>query len=189
MDILGGTLVTCGVGALALEAARRRRHRRAWVRRLARGDVDLPLEIGHLSPELGRITVQARTLRLQLQTPVSRYFAAPWPATPWGRRQICDEYDLAVVDARRALWEWIRDVQRLPTADLGLLRRLGIDLHAVGLAFARSDVFDRTDDPWDAVMWPRGPDLQRVADGLARAVEALGRFELAVLVARADPYR
>ena len=149
----------------------------------------VPLEVGHLSPALARLTVQARVLRLSLQTPVSRCIAAPWLATPWGRRQICDEYDLAVVDARRALWEWIGDVRRLPVADRVLLTRLGIDLQPVGLVFARPDLLDRTDDPWDDVMWPRAPDFGRVADQLASAVEALGRFELALLRRRTDPYR
>ena len=128
-------------------------------------------------------------LRLSLQTPMQRYFAAPWPATPWGRRQACDEYDLAIVDVRRALWEWIREVQRLPVADRTLLRRLGVDLAEVGRAFAGPELFDRTPDPWDAAVWPRGPDVQRLAEGLSRAAQALGRFELTLLAARVDPYR
>jgi hypothetical protein len=189
VELLASTLVTCGVGALALRAGARRRRRRAFMQRLSGSDVELPLCIDHLPPDLGKLTVQARTLRLSLETPVRRYVCAPWLATPWGRRQICDEYDLAIVDVRRALWDWIRDVQRLSVADRGLLQRLGVDLTEVGRAFARPDLLDRTDDPWDVAVWPRGPDLRRLADGLSRAVEALGRFELALLVARTDPYR
>lgn len=189
MDFFASTLVTCGVGALAVRAQHRRRRRRAFLRGLARADVDLPLRTDHLPPDLGRLTVQARMLRLSLQTPMQRYFAAPWPATPWGRRQACDEYDLAIVDVRRALWEWICEVQRLPVADRTLLRRLGVDLAEVGRAFAGPELFDRTPDPWDAAVWPRGPDVQRLAEGLSRAAQALGRFELTLLAARVDPYR
>ena len=159
------------------------------MRRLSGSDVELPLHIDHLPPDLGRLTVQARTLRLSLETPVRRYFAAAWPATPWGRRQICDEYDLAIVDVRRALWEWIGDVKRLPLSDRSLLARLGVDLAEVGRAFAQPELLDRTADPWDVAVWPRGPDVARLAEGLSRAVEALGRFEVTLLVARPDPYR
>lgn len=177
-------------GATATASIAHRQHlRRRLGQRLLRADVLLPLEVTHLPPALGKLTVAARTVRLMLQTPVTRYLEAPLRASPWGRRQVCDEYDLALCDARRALWEWIGQARRLGLPDRARLRGMGIDLAPIAEVFAAAGVLDRTDDVWDAGVWPRAPNLRRTADELSRAIESLGRFETAMLTASSDPYR
>jgi hypothetical protein len=190
LNLFATTCVLASGATLAVGIARRQHARRRVAQHLGRIDVSAPLAVEHLSPALARLTVHARTLRLQLQTPVHRYLQAPVPTTPWGRRQIFDEYDLALIDARRALWEWIGDVRRLAAPDRLRLARLGVDLAAVGQVFAASDALERTADPWDQGIWPRAPNVRRVAAELARAIESLGRFETTMLAASfEDPYR
>jgi hypothetical protein len=189
LDLLATTCALVAGVTVTVGHAQRHRVRRDVARRLARSDVTLPLAVGHLSPALSRLTVAARTVRLLLETPVTRYLDAPIRATPWGRRQVCDEYDLALSDARRALWEWIVDARRLGRQDRACLRGLGVDLVPIGEVFTRGEGLERTDDIWDERLWPPGPDVIRAAGELSRAIESLGRFERAMLTAPHDPYR
>lgn len=185
------SLLCVGGGATVATAnlVRQRARRAGLARRLAEIDVNLPLDTGHLSPALADLTCQARTLRLCLATPLQRMPEGTWRDTPWRRRQRCDEYDRALVDARRALWDWITCARDLSGADRALLRRLGLNLRAVQRALFAPGVLERTSDPWEAVLYPTTPDYDRVSDGLCEAMQDLQRFEVALLSLRAHPYR
>jgi hypothetical protein len=50
-------------------------------------------------------------------------------------------------------------------------------------------VFDRTEDPWEEVLYPAAPDLERLARALYGAMTDLRHFEAALLAYRPAPYR
>lgn len=106
---------------------------------------------------------------------------------PWVRRQHCDEYDAAIVDLRRALWDWMLELRALDEDELRLLREMGLSLRP----FRRLLYFeiDRTDDTWEEVIWPTRPDLDSVARLLGTVMDELDRFEAALMTVSSDPYR
>lgn len=181
----GGATATVATTRLLRHRARRGR----IARRLAELDVSMPLETRHLTPGLASLTRQARTLRLVLATPLQRMPDRPWQETPWRRRQRCDEYDRALADARRALWDWLSAGSRLPAGDRAVLHRLGIELGAVRSALFAPGVLERTPDAFDDVWLPNEPDFDAVTDGLFGAMHDLHRLEYRLLSMRSDPYR
>lgn len=181
----------CGTGVtVATQRARRARARRlALLRRLEQIQVDLPLDVRHLTPALGQLAIQARVVRLVLETPVVRVLRGPFRETPWGRRERCDDYDLAVVEARRALWEWLGTVERLSGSDRALLRQLGLNVQRLRALMRQPGVFERTLDVFEETLYPTAPDPERVTALLCQAMVDLRGFEVALLSHRPDPYR
>ena len=140
-----------------------------------------------LSPRLRHVAQQAGILRLVIDTPLRRARDPLVGELPWVRRAYCDEYDLAVGDARKALWEWLREVERLPPADRRQLLELGLSARPFRrLLFSR---LDRTSDTWEEVVWAEAPRLDEAVVFLREVVNELARFETVVLNARAHPYR
>lgn len=189
-----GTMViatVCG-SWLTVSAARSRRaraRRQRTRRRLEQLHVDLPLDVRHLTPSLGKLAVQARVVRLVLETPLQRFLDTPLRETPWGRRERCDDYDLAVVEARRALWEWLGAVDRLDRGDQALLQQLGLGVRRLRVTLRQPGVFERTDDVFEETLVPVAPDPELVTSVLCEAMVDLRRFEVALLLHRPDPYR
>ncbi len=187
------TLLTTTTGAGAtylLERARRdHRRRQALARRLAQTDVHLPLDVEHLSPNLAALTVGARTVRLVLQTPLARLQRSGVRELPWRMRERLADYDNALADARRALWHWLCSFRRLDAGEQSLLRHLGLDPRPLRSVMWQPGVFDRTDDVWDASIFPEVPDGHRVTEALMQAIADLRRFEVALLSCRSTPYR
>lgn len=173
----------------ATRARRGRERRRALARRLEQIHVDLPLDVRHLTPELGALAIQARVVRLQLETPLLRFLDTPLREAPWGRRERCDDYDLAVGEARRALWEWLALVQRLGSPDRALLLQLGLGVQQLRALMRQPGVFERTDDVFEDVLVPAAPDPDLVTRMLCQAMVDLRGFEVALLSHRPDPYR
>jgi hypothetical protein len=165
-----------------------RRHRReAEIRREldeANGDtLHIP---EHLSPTLAELASETHRLRLELETPVRRIRTPLVSETPWARRQRCDEYDAALYEVRRAIWDWLRLLRRLGAEDRQLLGELGLSV-----APFRRVLFgcDRTSDVWEQVIYARAPDLDFVWAELRRMILELKRFERALLSSSVDPYR
>ncbi len=187
--MLVATASAAGVTMAASRARRARARRRALVRRLEQIHVDLPLDVRHLTPELGALAIQARVVRLQLETPLLRFLDTPLREAPWGRRERCDDYDLAVGEARRALWEWLALVQRLGSPDRALLLQLGLGVQQLRALMRQPGVFERTDDVFEDVLVPAAPDPDLVTRMLCQAMVDLRGFEVALLSHRPDPYR
>lgn len=165
-----------------------RRHRRelAIERELDEANGEALSIPDHLSPALAAIAAQTHRLRLELETPVRRIRTPLVSETPWARRQRCDEYDAALYEVRRAIWEWLRTLRRLGEDDRRLLGELGLSVVPFRrLLFA----CDRTDDVWEQVVWAQAPDLDMIWAELRRTILELKRFELALVSAPADPYR
>lgn len=189
---LSWTLTASGALVAALAARRLAQHRghRRRTRELERLGDDLPPgSTAHLSPRLADLAVQARIVRLSLATPLQRYQAPLLHDTPWGRRAACDQYDLAIADARRALWEWLLLFRRLGEPDRALLTSLGLSLTPFYTALFKPGVFDRSLDLWEETLYPSAPDLQHVFAELRRTMHDLRSFESTLLTAVSDPYR
>ncbi|NVB42684.1 hypothetical protein G6O69_32985 [Pseudenhygromyxa sp. WMMC2535] len=165
---------------------RRRQRDQAIERELEQTNGDHQPLPDHLSPTLAAIAIDARRLRLELETPIRRIRQPLLSETPWARRQRCDEYDAALYEARRAMWDWLRSLRQLNDEDRLLLGEFGLSVKPFrALLFA----CDRTDDVWEQVMWPRAPDPDEVWAQLRRTILELERFEAALLRAHDSPYR
>lgn len=191
MDPLVTLLTTTGAGATWVLARRirRRSQQRALARRLASYEVEQPLDTRHLSPGLAALASGARTLRLVLETPLSRAFAASREASPIRLAESIAEYDLALTDARHELWRWLLGIRNLNAPDYALLRALQLDPRPLRALMYKPGVFERGDDVFAEPLFPVAPDLDLVVDELCAAIEHLRRFEVALLSHRADPYR
>ncbi len=167
---------------------RRKQHARDRALEAAHDDAEA-INTRNLSPELARLAQQTRIVRLTLETPLRRYSAPVLSDTPWGRRTRCDEYDNALIDARRALWDWMHAFKHLEPRDLTRLQELGLSLAPFRAVLYKRGVFDRSDDPWEQVLFPRAPDLDYVFSELRRTMYELKRFEFALTGRSLDPYR
>ncbi len=185
------TVSGTGVTVAANRARRSRARRQALRRHLEQIHVDLPLDVRHLTPPLGSLAIQARVVRLILETPLHRFVDTPFRDTPWGRRERCDDYDLALVEARRALWEWLVAAEHLQGDDRALLWQLGLGEQGRRLrALLRlPGVFERTNDVFEETLYPAVPDPDHVTRSLCQAMVDLRRIEVALLSHRPDPYR
>lgn len=180
-----------GAGALYM-AERVRRHWRVKdhvARRLREAQLEMPLDTAHLTGGLARLAAQTRIVRLALETPLRRFSSRVAADTPWRRRERCDEFDRALVDARMAIWEWLLSVRALDEWDRSVLTRLGLSPQTLQRVLFTPGVFERTGDVWEQVLYPVEPDLEYVSDILGRAMMDLRRFEVSLLVWRPDPYR
>jgi len=171
-----GISVRRPVGALG-EARRQRANLRREMKSL--DEAVAPEEMPHLSRALGRLLEDTRMLRLALAEPIQA--ARAWYSadrSPLLARvdvgdgsdlDRCDEVDVALVNARRAVWDWVRAVEALPEADqrtlegLGLTTGLARDLLA-GAAFQRTSRAPRR-------------ELERIEQQLQPLLASLERFE------------
>ena len=187
--LLAATTTSAGAGVLVTRGRRKRAHRRAVARRVAASDVALPLETSHLSPALAGVTVGARVVRLSLQTPLRRMQDVSGHEASWRLRERLSEYDLALADARLALYQWLGSLGRLQTEELGVLRTLALDPRPLRSIMYKPGVFDRSEDAFDEALFPVMPDPELVVRELGDAMDHLRRFEVGLLGYRGDPYR
>jgi hypothetical protein len=140
----------------------------------------------HIHPTLAALAGETRRLRLELETPIRRIRTPLLSETPWGRRQRCDDYDAALYEVRRAIWDWLRMMRRLGADERKMLGDLGLTA-----APFRRMLFgcDRTNDVWEQVLYKRPPDLDSVWTEIRRTLVELERFERALLSGPVDPYR
>lgn len=176
------------LGVLAARWVRRRaRNRRLESEQAAQRTAEQVSLPKHLSPGLRRVAHGAYTLGLILDEPIRR---APDPLMaelPWVRRAHCDEYDLAMTDIRRAVWEWLKEVERLSEPERRRLGELGLSPRPFRRLLYAS--LDRTDDPWEEVVWAKTPNFDRIAAELAQVRSELQRFQCALLGPQVAPYR
>jgi hypothetical protein len=165
---------------------RRHQRERALARELAATNGDAPPIPAHLSPSLAAVAEQSYRLRLELELPVRRIRDPLVSETPWARRHRCDEFDAALYEVRRAVWEWLRMLGRLGSDDRQLLGELGLSV----VPF-RKILFgcDRTNDVWDQGLWASAPDLDAIWIELRRTILELERLERALVAGAPDPYR
>ncbi len=170
-------------GAL-VEAGRQRSNLRREMKAL--GEAVAPEAMPHLSQSLGRMLEDTRMLRLALAEPIQA--ARAWHAadgSPLLARvdvgdgsdlDRCDEVDFALVNARRAVWDWVRTVEALPEDDqrtlesLGLTTGLARDLLSGRTAFQRiSRTPKRELDRIEQQLQPLLASLERFETGLQQA--------------------
>ncbi len=174
--LMFGISVRRPFGAL-VEAGRQRANLRREMKAI--GEAVLPEAMPHLSQTLGRTLEDTRMLRLALAEPIQA--ARAWysaDGSPLLARvdvgdgsdlDRCDEVDVALVNARRAVWDWVRTVEALPDPDQRTLEGLGL---TTGLArdLLAGSAFQRTS---------RAPrrELARIEQQLQPLLASLDRFE------------
>lgn len=141
----------------------------------------------HLTAPLKGLVRQARNLRHLLEAPVGELSGPPWAETPWGRRARCAAWDLTISELRRAVWDWRRGFGGLAEGDVKWLEAVGV--RGVPLSGLLMGEVDRTNDPWEQVLFSRQPDPWRHGPALRRAAAELLRFERALTVSPAATYR
>jgi hypothetical protein len=174
--LIFGISVRRPFGAL-VEAGRQRANLAREMKALA--EAVAPEAMPHLSRTLARMLEDTRMLRLALAEPIQA--ARAWysaDASPLLARvdvgdgsdlDRCDEVDVALVNARRAVWDWVRTVEALPDPDqrtlegLGLTTGLARDLLS-GAAFQRTSRVPRR-------------ELERIEQQLQPLLASLERFE------------
>jgi hypothetical protein len=142
-----------------------------------------------LSPglaNLGGLVEQARTLRLLAEAPLT-HLEEPLAEGPWGRRMRCRDYDVALADLRREIWEWMLALTRLGESERRVLAELGL----TGAPFRRLLYVscDRGEDLWTEGLIARAPNPEEVSRELLRLRMELERFERAVCSITVGPYR
>lgn len=177
----GGSLL------LAYRLWKRRRRARALARSLESINDLGEANLNHLTPGLARVVRQSQHLRLLLETPLRRSEIPLWSESPWARRARCDAYDQCLVEVRRALYDWMAEVESLAPQELALLAQLGITPRPFQELLFGS--MDRTDDPWEQVLYPAAPDLDRTQQALVATMHELRRFEAALTAGPMTPYR
>ncbi len=138
----------------------------------------------HLSPTLARMLEETRMLRIALAEPLQA--AQAWHAADASKilahvdigdgsdLDRCDEVDMALVNARRAVWEWVTAVERLPDNDQRQLERLGLHTGmARGLLTERNALQRLSHTP--------RRELERIEQQLNPLVASLDRFETGLL--------
>lgn len=166
------------LGAL-VEAGRQRSNLRREMKAL--GEAVAPEAMPHLSRTLGRMLEDTRLLRLALAEPIQA--ARAWQAadgSPLLARvdvgdgsdlDRCDEVDFALVNARRAVWDWVRTVEALPEDDQRTLEGLGL---TTGLA--RDLLSGRT--AFQRISRAPRRELDRIEQQLQPLLASLERFEV-----------
>ena len=178
------------IGAL-VEAKRQSANFRREMKAIGAGDDVAAPE--HLSPTLARMVEETRMLRIALSEPLQAVRA--WHAADGSPilAQVdlgdgsdldrCDELDMALVNARRAVWDWCSAVERLPDADQRLLESLGLSTGIARGLLAERNAFQRIS---------RAPrrELGRIEAQLHPLVASLDRFEAGLMQAtRTGLYR
>ncbi|WAS98713.1 hypothetical protein [Nannocystis punicea] len=141
------------LGALR-EGQRQRANLERELRALAEAPELPAVTSAHLSPALARLFDETRLLRTSLEEPLQAVRA--WQAAdrnPWLARvdvgdgsdlDRLEEVDVALVNARRGVWDWLGMVDDLPEADRETLAGLGLSVGAVRAALEERDAFRRT---------------------------------------------
>lgn len=183
--LIVGVSIRRPIGAL-VEGRRQQANLRRELRALEAGPVVDVAPLDHLSPALARLALETRALRHALEEPVQAVRA--WHASdrnPWLARldvgdgsdlDRLDEVDVSLVNARRALWDWLAAVEALPETDRATLTQLGLSAGTVRGALEERGAFRRTSGAPQAesvrierMMAPVRAALERFEDGLVRA--------------------
>ncbi len=178
------------IGAL-VEARRQHANLRRELKSLAASEsIEAP---PHLSPTLARMVEDTRMLRIALDEPLQA--VRSWHAADSSKilasvdlgdgsdLDRCDELDMALVNARRAVWDWVSAVERLPSADQHLLESLGLSTGLARGLLSERHALQRTG---------RDPkrELARIEQQLGPLLASLDRFEAALMQAtRSSLYR
>ncbi|MCA9636230.1 MAG: hypothetical protein KC420_09415 [Myxococcales bacterium] len=93
-------------------------------RYLEEGQGEAPLELDHLTPPLKRLALETRTLRISLESPI-RALRELGRADIARTQEDIDAVDHALMEATRAVGEWLREVDALAEIDRQRLEDVG----------------------------------------------------------------
>ncbi|HEY8379446.1 MAG TPA: hypothetical protein VIK91_23300 [Nannocystis sp.] len=187
--LIVGVSVRRPIGAL-VEARRQQANLRRALAALEAAPAAGEPGVEHLSPALARLFEETRMLQAALEEPLQAVRA--WVASdrnPWlarvdmsdgSDRDRLEEVDVALVNARRAVWDWLAAVAALPEADRETLERLGLSAGTVRRELEERDAFRRT-----STLAVR--ESARVEQMIGRVRAALDRFESGLSRATRSP--
>jgi hypothetical protein len=138
---------------------------------------DPPVARAGLPPRFRALLDDASTLRRVLETPVARL------------RAPLRDYDVSLVDARMALWSFVRSIDALSATERAWLAALGLRSDQLRATMFAPGVLERTPDPYGDTLLPDRPDRPRVARALGETIARLRSFEGALAAWRPSPYR
>jgi hypothetical protein len=192
MEVISGLAALSGGGGVLYVArrVRRRQELRARIRRhLELCQCELPVERSRLGAPLAALVHAVRMARFVVEVPLVRFTHRVVRDAPWSRRERCDEYDRALSDVRRALWEVVLAARKIGPADAALLADRGVGVRELHRLIFAPGILERTDDPWEQVLYPVEPDLEAAEEALGGALHELVRLEEAILAPSGAPYR
>ncbi len=184
--VIFGVSMRRPIGAL-IAARRQHQNLQRELRALGTEDAVLALPPAqHLSSGLARVVDETRLVRLALAEPLQAVKA--WHAADASPllAQVdvgdgsdldrCDELDMALVNARQAVWDWIATVERLPGEDQRQLEDLGLTTQLARELLAERSALQRTS---------RSPkrELERIERHFGPLLASLDRFEAALMQA------
>lgn len=190
--IVFGTIVTISMRRPLRALVDARRQSVNLRKALAAAEEDDSQPFAHLSPGLARLGQDTRVLRNLLEEPLQAVEAwchaddspilAKVDLGDGSDLDRCDDFDLALVNARQAVWDWVSTIAALSDQDRSTLAELGLsDLKARELLGER-DAFRRVS---------RTPkrELARIEAQMRPLIAALDYFESGLLRARMAIYR
>lgn len=178
LAIIFGISLRRPLGAL-VEARRQHAAVRREMRALDAGE-GARASLDHLSPSLMRMVEDTRLLRIALAEPVQA--ARAWYAADSNRLLAhvdvgdgsdldrLEEVDFALVNARRAVWDWVAAVEALPDSDQQFLASRGLTTGIARGVLTEKNGFQRTSGR------PR-QELERIEKLLLPLVTSLEGFE------------
>ena len=190
--VVVGTIITISMRR-PLRALVDAKHQRSNLKKaLAAAEDDCSSPFAHLSPGLARLGQDTQVLRSLLEEPLQAVQAwcraddspllAKVDLGDGSDLDRCDDYDLALVNARQAVWDWVSTVASLSEQDRATLEELGLsDREARELLSARN-AFCRVS---------RVPkrELERLESQVKPLLAALTYFEAGLQRARVTGYR
>jgi hypothetical protein len=146
----------------------------------------------HLTPPLARLAEETRVLRSLLEEPIQAALA--WRSADdspilskvdfgdGSDLDRCDDFDVALVNARQAVWSWISAVAALPEADRMRLDELGLSDREARALLGGSDGLRR-------VSRKARQELARIEGQLRPLMSSLERFESGLARSQGSIYR
>ncbi len=149
-------------------------------RRYLEGKAEAPLQLTHLSGALAQVARETRTLRISLESPlraIREYMEIDLARTEDDAQAV----DAALLEATRAVGEWLAMIEALPEHERLAMEAMGADAGPIRAAVdAEHGAFERVN-----VRKPGRPNLDVRVEAI---LKELGRIEVAMQVP-VGPYR
>jgi len=190
--VVVGTIITISLRRPLRALVDAKHQRKNLKKALAAAEDDCSQPFAHLSPGLARLGQDTQVLRSLLQEPLQAAqawcraddspFLAKVDLGDGSDLDRCDDYDLALVNARQAVWDWVSSVASLSEQDRATLDELGLSDREARELLAARDAFSRVS---------RAPkrELERLESQVKPLLAALAYFEAGLLRARVAIYR
>jgi len=190
--VVVGTIITISMRRPLRALVDARRQSTNLRKALAAAEEDSSEPFAHLPPGLARLGQDTQVLTSLLQEPIQA-------AQAWYRSDNspilskvdlgdgsdldrCDDYDLALVNARQAVWDWLSTIASLSEQDRATLDELGLSDNDARELLAARNAFSR-------ISRTAKIELERLEAQVKPLLASLQYFEAGLLRARIGIYR